>query len=360
MNEELIQRFFRKQCTPEEARIVLSYLNSNPELLNVYLDKSEWDEIESAHSVPGEFWDDVWFNIEKTRKARARLIRLRRVAAAACLIGVVFLGFMALGVKSNRQPTAIANKAVAPASGEQYIVVRTAAEKEKLVLPDSSIVELSKGATISYSIPFKNKRDIQLTGDASFKVAKDKTKPFTVFAAGLATTALGTEFGITAIKGINKIRVKLFEGKVVVRSTNSNMKGWNKDVYLTAGQQLNYDLSNSILIVEKMKSADSKLFVQKQNTSKETKNIAERDLVFNGSSLPEVLKQLEKYFSTPISYNKKEIRQMHFTGTISNKDSLAIILKVIAQMNDLQIASSDTGFVVERIAATKVGEVQND
>jgi hypothetical protein len=41
---------------------------------------------------------------------------------------------------------------------------------------------------------------------------------------------------------------------------------------------------------------------------------------------------------------------MNFTGTISKNDSLSIILKVIAQMNDLQISSTDSGFTVEKLS----------
>ena len=69
--------------------------------------------------------------------------------------------------------------------------------------------------------PFQNnKREIYLEGEAYFKVAKDKTKPFTVFAGALATTALGTQFRITAKKNTpGNITVKLFTGKVAIRSS---------------------------------------------------------------------------------------------------------------------------------------------
>jgi transmembrane sensor len=358
MNEELIQRFFRKECTPEEASIVLEYLNGNRHVLDAYMDKSEWDDIQSGQSISGEFWDEVWQSIENRRKAHARVIRIRRFAAAACLIGIFFLGFLVIGVKKSEPNSSLSMEhTVAPHTNDQVIIIRTADQKERIVLPDSSIVELSKGATIKYAIPFRLKRDIELTGQANFKVAKDRTKPFTVFAGGLATTALGTEFGVTAIDGVNKILVKLFEGKVVVRSINNNSKGWNKDVYLSAGQQLKYDLETALVSVGKIRTTDGKLLAKSRNNISKEPGVDEgRDLIFNGTSLPDVLEQLARYFDTKISFNKEEISRKHFTGTISKTDSLAIILKVIAQMNDLQVASGDTGFVVEKIAPTKEDE----
>ena len=73
------------------------------------------------------------------------------------------------------------------------------------------------------------------------------------------------------------------------------------------------------------------------------------DLVFNSSTLPDVMEKLSKYYNMKIAYDKDEIKAMNFTGTITKKDSLQIILKVIGQMNDLEISSNDSGFVVQKI-----------
>jgi ferric-dicitrate binding protein FerR (iron transport regulator) len=87
----------------------------------------------------------------------------------------------------------------------------------------------------------------------------------------------------------------------------------------------------------------------KQNkTNKNYSDNATNELVFNSRALPDVMEQLSKYFNTRINYNKTEINEMNFTGTISKDDSLSIILKVIAQMNDLQISTSDSGYVIKK------------
>lgn len=58
-----------------------------------------------------------------------------------------------------------------------------------------------------------NTIDITLKGKAYFEVAKDKTKPFTVFSGNLSTIALGTQFSVTAFSHQNNIIVRLLKAK---------------------------------------------------------------------------------------------------------------------------------------------------
>jgi hypothetical protein len=350
MSEELIQKFFRKECTAEEASEVIEFLKNNPKILNEYLSEKEWDEIESDVSIPGEFWDEVWNEIQKKKKINTTVIWIKRSVVAAGIAGVIVLGFFKMEEKkASLQLSALpAKKNIAPAV-QTKTVINTFAIKEQVVLPDSSAVELSKGAMIKYTVPFiHNKRDVQLEGEAYFKVTKDKTKPFTVYAGGLATTALGTEFRITA-NGSGKVLVQLFEGKVVIRPVNNNMKKWNEEVYLSAGEQLKYDSVKTLVAVEKIKGLNTDLLATQHKTQKNHSDAVTNELVFNSSALPYVMEQLSKYFNARINYNKTEINEMNFTGTISKNDSLSVILKVIAQMNDLQISSTDSGFLIEKI-----------
>jgi len=351
MREELIQKFFRKECTAEEASEVIEFLKNNPEILDEYLSKKEWDEIETNILMPEKFWDEVWNEIQKKKKTNITVLWLKRSAVAACIVGVIVFGFLKMGEEkaSPQLSTLPVKKNITPAV-QNKTMINTSGKKEEIVLPDSSVVVLSKGAMIKYTVPFtNNKRDIQLEGEAYFKVTKDKTKPFTVYAGGLATTALGTEFKITTGSS-DKILVQLFKGKVVIRSVNNNMKGWSEDVYLSPGEELKYD--STLVAIEKIKATDEDLSVSKRKDIKAHKNnsVASDDLVFSSSALPDVMDRLSKYFNTKILYNKMEIESMNFTGTISKNDSLSIILKVIAQMNDLQISSTDSGFTVEKLS----------
>ena len=84
-------------------------------------------------------------------------------------------------------------------------------------MPDGSIVILNSNSSLSLDADFnKEKREIRLTGDAFFKVAKDAKRPFIVYSENIATTALGYRVLCAWKKEmrIKGIQVDLLEGKV--------------------------------------------------------------------------------------------------------------------------------------------------
>ncbi len=112
-------------------------------------------------------------------------------------------------------------------------------QKSTIFLSDGTIIYLNSGSSISYLKGFqKDKREIQLTGEAYFEVAEDADRPFTVISHGIATTALGTIFNIRAYSN-NAVTVSLAEGKVQVEFQNEH-DGF-QDQYLVAGEQVAYN-----------------------------------------------------------------------------------------------------------------------
>jgi ferric-dicitrate binding protein FerR (iron transport regulator) len=81
----------------------------------------------------------------------------------------------------------------------------------------------------------------------------------------------------------------------------------------------------------------------------DAKNIAlSNELKFNNTSLGEVLKDMCAFYNIKISYQDAEIEKMNFTGVINRTDNAGSILKVITQMNDLELLKIPDGFIVSR------------
>lgn len=200
-------------------------------------------------------------------------------------------------------------------------------------LPDGSTVILVPKSMVSYKRYFDAKhRDIQLTGRAVFKVAKDKTRPFSVLTDGYATTALGTEFEVNTF-GKNNILVKLFEGKVKVHALNKVSRF--ATVYLTPGQSLSID---------KIRKPEQTRF--KESLKKEIENNQENQLAqlsFDHESLKNVFDKLSSTFHVNIVYNAEEVEGLYFTGYLLESDTIKSILTLIANMNDLEIADMPQG-----------------
>src|SRR5207253_1857642 len=77
-------------------------------------------------------------------------------------------------------------------------------KQKNVQLPDGSLIVLANKSELTWREPFINKREITLLGKAYFKVAKNKTKPFTVISRDISTTALGTQFTVTTFKNASR------------------------------------------------------------------------------------------------------------------------------------------------------------
>lgn len=345
MSPALIEKFFRKECTPQEAMQVALYLKANPQVLEKYMSIEEW-EATGKKLMPEDFWNEAWANIQKRNKQRNLFVAIKRVTAvAACLIiAASVIYYFYPSKETTQQPVIIAQHQT---KAKRKSVINTTNKVLNIVLQDSSLIKLSPASTVQYDEPFaKDKRDIFLDGEAEFHVTKNKKKPFTVYTGAFATTALGTIFSVQKNAEENIINVKLFKGKVVIHSTDSNLKGWKNDVYLLPGEQLKFNAENMLLAVNKIQSVtvNTPVKIKKPVTASALDN----ELIFSNTALSKVVEKLSAYYNTKITYDSLLIDKMNFTGTISKKDSLPVILKAITQMNNLDLIKNNDEFIISK------------
>jgi transmembrane sensor len=232
----------------------------------------------------------------------------------------------------------------------------TTGKLKKLILRDGSEILLSDKSEVSFTEPFAgNKRDIYLTGRANFKVAKDKTKPFTVYSGAIATTALGTRFTVEAFKNADFISVKLYEGKVVVRSADGSRSALKDAVYLLPGQKLIYDPNRSMAKLEKFHLDPSYKNEQSMDEAyqpNDNPSIPKKSkgswYMFNNQSLAKVFDQLEDMYNVKITYSKKDVARLYFIGTFNKSDSLENVLHQIAVLNNLKVLKVNNTFVIRK------------
>ncbi len=230
-------------------------------------------------------------------------------------------------------------------------VNRTGKEK-RIQLPDGSLIVLAHNSEITYQVPFTDKRDITLKGKANFKVAKDKTRPFTVISGTIATTALGTEFTVTAFENTSQIIVRLYEGKVVVKAVDKENWRMKNDVYLLPGQELVYSDDEIVRVRAFNKSNAASEKIKSKELSLDNPSIPTDTegswFMFNNQSLEQVLDQLAGLYNAKIVYDKKDVQNIYFTGKYNKSHSLETILKRIGSLNNLTITKKDTAFIISK------------
>ncbi|MBC7720512.1 MAG: FecR family protein [Pedobacter sp.] len=361
VTQALIDRFFNGSCSPTEVATIVNYLSKNKDAFEVFISKAEWDTIDTTDHFNQTIFQELLQKLKQElfKKQAAKVVpfpkkRMLRFVAAASII-LVITGTLWMANTTNKGQNLVAithtNNTILLANEKQtnnwQTRTNTGEKPIMIYLQDGSTVALYANSVIKYQQPFiGNTRELFLSGDAFFEVAKNKLKPFIVTSGNLSTTALGTSFRVTAFKqGLANIKVKLFTGKVVIKSTKK-IANWKADIFLLPGEELNYNDHLPKAFVSKFnikKEAIIKALIEEKEQS------SANDLTFNNTSLPEVIKQLSKLYSTTIHYTNTDIQQMNFTGTINKSDDVQIILKVIAQMNGLQVMQTSDGFTVSKL-----------
>jgi len=338
---ELIERFFNNQCNAFEAEEVAEYLHQHPEIAEQYLTRSEWDNIQEA-TVDPSLREEMWTVIKQDTKPVAKRIQLyRKLAVAASILLLAGIGsFYYFRSTHKEEHNAVAdNHAVRLKS-----VTNNKNTPLHISLQDGSTVTLESGSGITYYEPFgQTARNISLEGKAHFTVSKDKTKPFTVYSSGISTTALGTEFEVNT-QTKDEISVKLFEGKVVVRSAHASTASI-QDVYLVAGQQFTYHTTSKKVNVINMGASQG----QEPDSAAKTKvkpATVSAELSFTNLPLDIVFKNLESEYGIVILYDPVLMSHKMFTGKFYKNQNPESVLKAIASKMRVKVTRKKGAFVV--------------
>jgi transmembrane sensor len=88
----------------------------------------------------------------------------------------------------------------------------------EVILPDGTAATLNAASSISYPTAFQSdKRDVKITGEVYFEVARDPRKPFVVrMGRNMQIEVLGTQFDVNAYSNEPSVKATLLEGAVRV------------------------------------------------------------------------------------------------------------------------------------------------
>lgn len=208
-------------------------------------------------------------------------------------------------------------------------------------LEDGSTILLRKNSRISYPTHFNNKeREVILSGEAFFKIAKNPSKPFYVYAKGSVTKVLGTSFDIKANDDDEKVIVNVFTGRVSVYSNafKNDNDPEKEGVVLLPNQQVVLDLKK-ISLTRKLVEEPHKVFPLKSDDQ----------LHFDEVPVSMILKKIEELYGLQFVYNEEQLAKCVITTTLTDEplyNQLAIICTTIGATYkeiDAQIIIESTG-----------------
>lgn len=314
MDESILMNYLRGGCNDEECQQVELWCEEAPEnrqiLEQLYYTLFVGDRMVVMDAVDTEASLTKFKSLvrEKEKKAKRRSISVRwgryASATAAFLAGLVFAGGIAWGLLSNKL--------------SDYTVMTTGGQRAQTVLPDGSKVWLNASTKLIYRNSFwSTDRQIDLSGEAYFEVARDKHAPFIVNTKHIKTCVLGTKFNVRAREEEDRVVTTLLQGSVRMESPRTVNNGY----LLKPGQTLNINTTTyQAELIEYAEPTEVLLWINGK-------------LKFKQHSLLEITNIMEKLYDLKFVYDDESLKTERFTGEFSTDNLPDEILNVLMHTN---------------------------
>ena len=205
-------------------------------------------------------------------------------------------------------------------------------EQRTIQLLDGSTVELNARSRVKVRLT-DHRRDVTLLeGQALFRVAKDKQRPFVVQAGDAQVRAVGTEFDV--YKKQAETVVTVVEGRV---ETYSGTDGADAAaIMLSAGEQLTV-LPHTVTKPTRADTVAATAWVQKR-------------LIFEETPLNEVAEEFNRYNRRPLAIDDAELQTLKISGVYSSTDPTSLINFLRSQSSINVIETENQVRIVRREA----------
>ncbi|MET0464231.1 MAG: FecR domain-containing protein [Chitinophagaceae bacterium] len=194
-----------------------------------------------------------------------------------------------------------------------------------ITLPDGTRVWLNAASSVRFPTAFKgNERRVEITGEAYFEVAKDKTKPFFVTLPNQsAIEVLGTSFNVNAYTEEKNIQATLLEGSMRL---HANLNADEKTALLKPGQQASIPSTINAGNIALDKADIDKVMAWRNGL-----------FYLEGVTLKDAMTQFSRWYDIDVVYDKDvkqtELQQMKLAGEIRRDLNLEAVLDLLKELD---------------------------
>jgi transmembrane sensor len=178
-------------------------------------------------------------------------------------------------------------------------------------LPDGSEIWLNAESELKFPLSFTGvRRELQLKGEAYFKVAHKPEQPFVVMVNGLSVKALGTEFNVRSYVRESSL-IALVTGSVVVQNDR------DEQVILQPGEAAMADDNNNVL--------------RKSTFDEQTALAWMKGLYyFRNEKLHDITIIAQRWFDVPVQLKEPGLAEIRFTGALNRNKPVNNFLDLLA------------------------------
>lgn len=317
---QLTIKFLEGTASREEAGTLFDYVIASPENMKEF---RTVEEFWKRTHIPSEEVLNSLKSLKSNIRQHKRRQTLRRIAvwstAAASLILVAFLTGRLVG----KYHASVNDGALV----QEYVVEVPMGMNTRVSLPDGTNVMINAGSRLSYTSEFnKTTRDVILSGEAYFEVAKNEKIPFNVQAGECTISVLGTKFDISAYDCDAEVLTALMEGSV--RFSKGEHTG-----ILKPGELATFN--NDSLIVQKTDVEQYRGW---------TKGL----IKYNDISFATLLKRLEREYNTTLVLEDADLASRNIRVSFRREDSIDTIMKVLSDILPIATRKDGRAYYVTR------------
>ncbi|HHV02392.1 MAG: FecR family protein [Bacteroidales bacterium] len=311
----IITAFLAGETTDEENRELVSWRCKSDENNMLFLQLKELWQISEAKSGNIDHRKQILrsriengINLKKQLILQRKLNVYKAYFAAAVIVFFAILAGLYLFYAPQKK------------GADQDVIFKTpSGQKAEIVLPDGTHIWLNSESVISYSADYnKNKRKVNLVGEAFFDVAADKENLFEVYTENVCVRAYGTSFNVKAYKEDDRSDISLLEGQIDVicnanRSIIADMK---------PNQRLQIDLNNmkyELIHCNTMVDAIWRY----------------RCLKIERETVPSLVKKMERWYGVDIDWKDSDKNTFLYWMTIKT-ESLTEMLELINKITPIE------------------------
>lgn len=189
-----------------------------------------------------------------------------------------------------------------------------------IILEDSTQVWLNAESSLKYPEHFNQEcREVEIVGEAYFKVTKDERRPFYVKSAGNRVKVYGTEFNISSYADEECVYTTLVKGSISLQSQYDN----GTELFLTPGHQAIFAKSDSTTSIKTIKT--DVITSWKDGM-----------FVFEDKTLAQIMKSLGRWYDFSYEFANEKVANTVFMGRIPRYGKFGDVLEILEKSGNLK------------------------
>lgn len=198
----------------------------------------------------------------------------------------------------------------------------------RLCLSDGTVVYLNSDSRLRYPVHFgKEKREVELEGEAYFEVVSDKKHPFYVNTKNLEVKVLGTGFNVAVYTEEDRSEVTLTHGIVVVEESD-------KEFVLKPDEKLVLNKRTGQVQIQQINA--QKVCAWKDGA-----------LYFEGMPLEELSVKLSRWFDVHFFFTDENLKRLKFSGAFKKHNRIEYVLSLIEATTDIRVQVKGNTIMVD-------------